>query len=88
MGWGGGFLPIIKSLPTHVEVEFGCDNTTEDSGTTHICIAFAFAYPQERNGGVVSSLPNYGPAVANTRCLLEEHCQTYKVADHQYQTSK
>ena len=34
---------------------------------------FAFAYPQERKGGV-SSLPNYGPAFANIRCLLEEHC--------------
>ena len=29
---------------------------------------FAFAYPQERKGGV-SSLPNYGPAFANIRCL-------------------
>jgi hypothetical protein len=63
----------MKSLPTHVEVEFGCDNTTEDSGATHICIAFAFAYPRERKGGV-SSLTNYGPAVANIRCLPEEHC--------------
>ena len=51
MGWDGGFPPIIKSLPTHVEVEFGCDKTTENSGTTHICIAFAFAYPEEERGG-------------------------------------
>ena len=28
VGWWGGFLPIIESLPTHVEVEveLGCDN--------------------------------------------------------------
>ena len=25
-GWVGGFLPIIKSLPTQVEAELGCDN--------------------------------------------------------------
>ena len=23
-GWGG-YLPIIKSLPTHIEVDFGCN---------------------------------------------------------------
>ena len=23
----GGFLPIIESLPTHVEAELSCDNT-------------------------------------------------------------
>ena len=25
VGWGGP-IPIFKSLPTHVEVELGCDN--------------------------------------------------------------